>query len=415
MSKTILSTDKEKFLINGKLVYSELENEKSHGLLMNARFIQGIFDDKIDKTRFNRFGKIFSADEQSDNLIKSLPEWYAHGLRAITVGVQGGGSCFTITNDTVNNSPYSADGKSVDEVYLDRLERIIKACDEIGMVVIVSYFYGMQAVRLVDDNAVMEATKFMSNWLRDKKFTNVIIEIANEHNATPFKAHPILFLNSGVVELIEIAKRESGGMLVGCSPTGGRFDKEITEVSTVILIHGNGATRHQYYKLINKCKATRPDTPIVCNEDSQAITRLDVAMKTGTSWGYYNNTTKQEPPTDWSITKGEDFFFAKRMAKTLGIEIEEIPFEEQFYLQGFEENTSWDGKRWIRLASFAPEQIYFVDFYVDGELYETVYDEPFTINFNFTWSQGYVEGEILNKEWVAEIHLIDGRVIKVSK
>ena len=48
MSKTNLSIDGAKFKINGQLTYSEIESCKPsvHGLLMNARFIQGIFDSK---------------------------------------------------------------------------------------------------------------------------------------------------------------------------------------------------------------------------------------------------------------------------------------------------------------------------------------------------------------------------------
>lgn len=413
--KTVLKAVGEKFLINDKLVYSEFPKKEAHGLLMNARFIQGIFDDKSGRERYNRFGREFDPDTQTNELIEHLPEWYAHGLRAITVGLQGGGPCFTIKNETIFNNPFSEDGTSVDPEYLERLKRIIKACDEIGMVVIVSYFYHVQAARIIDDDSIMRAVRTVSNWLRDEKFTNVIIEIANEHDCGAFKSHSIVYTQKGVVQLIDIAKRESGGMLVGCSPLGGVYDEEIIKASTVILIHGNGMSRNKFYNLIQRCKLANPNTPIVCNEDSQAFTEIDVAIKTGTSWGYYNNDTKQEPPTDWSITKGEDFFFAKRLAQSVGIEIEEIPFEEQFYLQGFEEHKVFEDQRWIRLASFCPEKIYYVDFYCDGELYYTAYDEPFMVNYICNWKQNPITGDLLNKDWEARIHLTDGSVIIKKK
>lgn len=409
--KTVLKSVGDRFLINDKLIYSDSPKKEVHGLLMNARFIQGVFDDKADVKRYDRFGRKFDPDIQTDNLIKFLPDWYAKGLRAITVGLQGGGPCFTIDNDTIDNNPFSEDGETIDINYLNRLERIIKACDEIGMVVIVSYFYGSQATRIKDDESVMCAVKLVSNWLRDNKFTNVIIEIANEHDVNSFKVHPILYTKSGVVELIEIARRESGGMLVGCSSTGGVFDEEIVKASSVILIHGNGQSRQNFYNLIQKCKDAHPNTPIVCNEDSQAISNMEVSVKSGTSWGYYNNMTKQEPPTDWSITKGEDFFFATRMAMSLGIETEEIPLKEQFHLQGLEDNTSYEGKMWVRLASLFPEKIDFVDFYCDGELYHTSYDDPFTINFLSNWKQDSIPAVLANKKWEAEVHLTDGAVI----
>ena len=47
MGKVNISIENESFLINGALTYSEISSSKpeAHGLLMNARFIQGIFDD----------------------------------------------------------------------------------------------------------------------------------------------------------------------------------------------------------------------------------------------------------------------------------------------------------------------------------------------------------------------------------
>ena len=91
--KTKLSIDGDRFRINGSLVYSELPHAdpSCHGLLMNARMIQGVFDDKAEPERFQRFGKHFSPEQNTDDLIAALPQWYAHGLRAITVGFQGGG------------------------------------------------------------------------------------------------------------------------------------------------------------------------------------------------------------------------------------------------------------------------------------------------------------------------------------
>ena len=71
------------------------------------------------------------------------------------------------------------------------------------MIVIVSYFYGAQSRFLKDDLSVIRAVKTASNWLRDEKFTNVIIEIANEHNVEENKLHPILFDGKGIAESVK--------------------------------------------------------------------------------------------------------------------------------------------------------------------------------------------------------------------
>lgn len=412
--KTCLEIRGDRFLINGKLIYSEYPKcpEQYKGLLMNMRMIQGIFDDKTDVSRFNRFGKSFDADKNTDELIAALPQWYETGIRAITVGFQGGGPCYTINNKTIDNNPYSADGFKIDEKYLSRMKRIIEAADQLGMIVIVSLFYGSQSRFLEDDRAVIQAVKTSANWLRDSGFTNVIIEIANEHNMEDYKIHPILFHEKGIAELIRMARRESGGIPVGCSTTGHYFSKDIGNASDVILIHGNNMSRQVFYNHIQEAKSITPARPIVCNEDSQALTQMQVALEQGISWGYYNNMTKQEPPVYWEITEGEDRFFAVRLAESLGIRPNDMKLEDQFYLQGLEPYMEYEGKRWVRLASIYPEKIHRVDFYRDGKYFETAYNDPFTINYVVNWYQKPTKGICKGEIWKAVITLVDGTVIE---
>ncbi len=420
MSKTKLEIKGKQFYINGKLTYSTIENSNPevHGLLMNARFIQGIFDDKEDRTRFNRFGRTFDPDKNTDDLIKALPEWYNYGLRAFTVGFQGGGPCFTMggkERSTIDNNPFSSDGTEIDPDYLKRMDRLIRAADDLGMVVIVSYFYWSQTTpRLKTGNAIVNAVKAASNFLRDNAYTNVIIEIANEHNVSPFGEHDLIRTAQGISLLMDIARKESGGLPVGSSGSGGYINQEEAAASDVVIIHSNKQTRQGYYNMIKQVREWEPNKPIVSNEDSQAIGQLKVAYQSRTSWGYYNNMTKQEPPVDWSITEGEDRFFAYRMAQGIGLEVPVLPEEEQFHLHGFEKDIEIEGKRWIRLASLYPETIDFVEFYRDNELEYVSYDESFSVNFKGNWSQGpsrVNEGE----KWKAVIHRTNGEIIVKEK
>ena len=415
MPKTAISIRGESFLINGSLIYSEIENSKAdaHGLLMNARFIQGVFDDKTDPDRFARWGKSeYSADANTGDLIAALPEWYDHGLRAITVGLQGGGPCFTTPNHTIDNNPFGEDGRQLDPAYEARMDRLIRAADEIGMIVIVSYFYQGQIQHLKGSRAVRNAVITASNFLRDGGYTNALIEIANEQNVGSFPQRPLIYHPEGMVMLMDLARQESGGMAVGCSGGGGHYNQDIVEASDIILIHGNGCTRQRYYNMIRKIQSWNLNRPIVCNEDSQAIGQLDVAFRTRTSGGYYNNMTKQEPPTDWSITDGEDTFFARRMAEGIGIALPTLPLEEQYYLQGLEPHMEYQGKRWVRLASLYPETINYVDFYRNGKLVCSAYDEPFMVNFQTNWMQGPIHVQPDDKEWRAVIQLSNGDIVE---
>ncbi len=436
MGKTRISTDGIDFRMNGRLTYSDIpgSNPAAHGLLMNARFIQGIFDDKAAPSRFHRFGLAFDPERNTDDLIAALPQWYACGLRAITVGMQGGGPCFTLRNETIDNNPFGEGGASVDLRYLARLDRLLTAADGLGMAVIVSCLYEGQVSRLKDDDAVINAVKLTCNHLRDGGHTNVIVETSNEYNIKT--AHPIVCTEEGMLRLMDIARRESGGMPVGCSGTGGHFSRAIVKASDVALIHGNGITRNRLAQLIDQCRQANPDVPIVCNEDSQDITQIPVCMRAHASWGYYNNMTKQEPPARWGVLPGEDAYFARRMAKALGIASDSAAPDAEYRLMGMEAERSGvfetadspkfdktlhldDGNkpaplRWLRLAALYPEQIDHVVFYADGKQIETVYDTPFLTRMIGNWYHAPVAGLSASSSVWADVALRSGETVRVE-
>ena len=411
--KTSVDISGVDFRINGKLTYSEVpeSHPNAQGLLMNARFIQGVFDDKEDPDRFARFGwTSWDADRHTDELIRSLPTWYSYGLRCVTVGFQGGMPVFTVENSSINNNPFSDDGKVIDKAYLERMDRLIRAADALGMVVIVSILYQGQAPRMRSGAVIRNAVRATCGWLRDNRFTNVIIEVANEYNIGAFKNHRLVSDPEGISTLIEIAREESGGMPVGSSGGGAECSREVAEASDVILIHGNMTRRQDYYRLINVVKSWGLFRPIVCNEDSPCFTQLDVAYHTHTSWGYYNNLTKQEPPAAWGIANAEDLFFARRMARGIGISVESFDEDEQYVLDGLKGRWEWKGQRWVRLTAEFPEKVDQVEFFLNGDPIDVAYEEPFYVNYEQTWIQKGIPTRPGDK-WRAEIHLVDGRVL----
>lgn len=414
MPETHLEIRDDSFLINGQPVYSEIPGAPPAvlGLMMNARFIQGIFDDAADPSRFARFGRdAWDAQANTDRLIAALPAWRDHGLRAFTVGFQGGGPCYTTDNDTIVNNPYGSDGTSLDAAYARRMDRLIRGADRLGMCVIVSFFYGSQTRHLADGKAVRNAVATAANFLAEGGYTNVFIEVANEHNVPPFGRHPILFEPEGMAMLIDLAREQSGGLPVGCSSYGNWLEAEIAAASDVVLIHGNGCTRGQLSRLAGRARTAAPNRPVVCNEDSPCLSQLPVAVAERFSWGYYNNITKQEPPADWGITPGDDTFFALRMAMALGIDVDPPGRDEQYVLQGIDPRWTVDHQYWPRLASLYPETVDHVE-YFDGEtLLDRSWDEPFFLFTRNTWMSG---------PWVTDdpstlralVHLRDGSTIE---
>ena len=412
--KTRLSIREESFLINDRPVYAEIPAapKSVHGLLMNARFIQGIFDDKADPRRFARFGwERWDPERHTDELIRALPQWYGYGLRAFTVGLQGGMPVFTIENSTIDNNPFGAEGSKIDSAYLARLGRLVEAADELGMIVIVSMLYQGQSPRLRNGAAVRGAVRSCSQWLRGQGYTNVIIEVANEHTVGEFRHRPLVSNSEGITSLIEMARDASGGMPVGASEGGVEQSREVAEASDVILIHGNGARRQDYYRFVREVRSWDLHKPIVCNEDSPCFTQLDVAFQTHTSWGYYNNLTKQEPPAAWGVANAEDLFFARRMARGLGIAVNALSEEEQYVLDGLENRWELGGKRWVRLTAEYPESVNYVEFSCNGSPVDVAYEEPFYVNYQNTWTQAGIATSA-GDAWRAVVHLNDGRVIE---
>jgi hypothetical protein len=125
MGKATLSLEGTRFLINGKPVYAELEdgNPEALGLLFNQRMIQGVFEDKEHRANYGRDG--FEPEKNTENLVSSLPLWHAYGLRAITVGLQGGCPVGLLDARCIDNNPFHDNGNSIDRAYPDRLDRIV--------------------------------------------------------------------------------------------------------------------------------------------------------------------------------------------------------------------------------------------------------------------------------------------------
>lgn len=383
--RTTLDIRDSRFFINDRPTYADLP-EASHGLLMNARFIQGVFDDAAEPRRFARGGwNEWDPERHTDELIASLPDWKAYGLLGFTVGFQGGGPFFTTPNHTIANNPFGPTGDRLDPAYAGRMDRIIRAADELGMIVIVSLLYQGQVRHFADGPAIQNAVITGSRWLREAGYTNVIIEVANEHEVGDFGQHPLVCSEEGISALISTARRESGGLPTCSSGGGGVLHPQVADASDVVMVHGNGLDRQSYHRFISTARERFPDKPVVCNEDSECYTRFDVAVRTGTSWGYYNNVTKQEPPAPWRIVLPEDRYCAWRMARALGMNIEPIPENEQIVVQGFEPELDGFGERWPSVAALWPERIDYVEWIDGGTVIDTVYDEPYSLNFRTTF------------------------------
>lgn len=318
---TRVRIESDHFLVNDRLTYPgrSFGGRRIEGLLLNSRMVQGIFDDENPQTR-DRWtypdGRPFDADRNTDEFVKHMPSWREHGLLSFTINLQGGSPEGYSKDQPWINSAFTTDGE-LKPAYMARLTRILDRADELGMAPIVGFFYFGQTHRMKDEAAVVRATDHATDWLLEKGYANVLVEIANE---TDHRGYPQILRLDRAHELVDRVKSRSGRrLLVSTSQLGGRTPpKRLLESVDFVLLHGNGVGKPDG---IRKLIRTTRDTPgyrgqpVVINEDDhfdfdQPDNNFLAALDQYASWGYFDFRMKgetafeqgyQSVPVDWSI------------------------------------------------------------------------------------------------------------------
>ena len=328
--RTRVAIDGDRFLINGRPTYEgrTWNGHRIEGLLMNARLVQGIFDDLNPATRsrwaYPDTGR-WDAERNTREFLAAMPAWRRQGLLGFTVNLQGGSPQGYSRDQPWHNSAFEADG-SLRPAYMDRLRRILDRADALGMVPIVGYFYFGQDERLQDETAVVRATRTATDWLLARGYTNVLVEIANECDVARYD-HAILKPPRihELLTLVRSATRDGRRLLAGTSFGGGSIPVPgVVETSDFLLIHGNGvAEPGRIADMVDRTRAVtgyRP-MPILFNEDDhfdfdRPVNNFTQAVSKYASWGYFDPGASnyqdgyQCPPVNWGInTERKRAFF----------------------------------------------------------------------------------------------------------
>lgn len=342
--KTVVSIDGNAFHINGKPTYAgrSFEGKKIEGLLMNSRMVQGTFDDENAETRklwaYPDGG--FDADRNTREFIAAMPEWRRHGMIGFTINLQGGSPQGYSKDQPWINSAFDFETGALRPQYMARMQRILDKADELGMVPIVGYFYFGQSPRFKDEAAIVKATENATDWLLEKGYTNVIVEIANECNVKhtheiikPKRAHELIKLvqerSKGKV------KSPAGRLLVSTSYGGGVVPGEnVAEVADYLLLHGNGvkdpARIGEMVEKTRKLKNHRGQ-PILFNEDDhfdfdKPQNNMMAAVGAYAGWGYFDFRMKNEGfdegyqsvPVNWGISSQRKRGFFELLKRVTG-------------------------------------------------------------------------------------------------
>ncbi|MBD0257868.1 MAG: hypothetical protein ICV83_19305 [Cytophagales bacterium] len=332
--QTEVSIVGEQFYLNGKPTFPgrTWNGHKVEGLLPNSRMVQGIFDDLNPTTRAQWAypdTRRWDPDRNTDAFVRAMPEWKRHGLLAFTLNLQGGSPQGYSRAQPWHNSALTATG-ALRKDYLRRLEKILDRADELGMVVILGIFYFGQDERLENEAAVVGAVDNTVDWLFDRNYHNVLIEINNECDIR--YDHAIL-QPGRIHELIDRVKsktRQGRRFLVSTSYGGGTVPgANVVRSADYLLLHGNGVEDPDRITAMveqtRRVAGYRP-VPVVFNEDDhfrfdQPVNNFVAATRAYASWGFFDFRMQgegfddgyQSVPVNWGISSPRKKAFFEKL------------------------------------------------------------------------------------------------------
>lgn len=341
---TMVTIEGDAFMINNEPTYKgrSFRGAKIEGLLLNARLVQGVFDDRNPETR-DRWAYPdgpWDPDRNTSEFLAMMPVWRSAGMLGLTINLQGGSPEGYSEIQPWDNSAYTSEGDPR-PAYLERLERILSKADELGMAVILGLFYFGQDQRLKDEQAVVRAVESMTDWLIEHGYRNVLVEIANEADVGRY--HHDIIKAERCHELIELVQAQSTGkvdipssrLLVSTSMRGGTLPPDPTlRVADFILLHGNHVDHPDHIRgMVQACRANRcyRGQPILFNEDDHFDFGADdnhmlAALGEYAGWGYFDYRMKgegfdegyQSVPVNWSISSSRKRGFFDLLSEVTG-------------------------------------------------------------------------------------------------
>lgn len=185
---------------------------QSFGQTLSIRGNQFYVADKQFPMWGLRVASASQSNENTEKLLAALPEYKRYGVNSVSVYVQGSSGGYS--------DPFRQGGKAIDGAHLKRLTRIIEACQEHEMVVIVGIFYQrtLAADSLCQLNSrkeIFRAVKTLTQALRP--YPNVIINIANEQNSFFYKRYKPFDFNDpdNIIKLCKQVKKIDPDRIVG--------------------------------------------------------------------------------------------------------------------------------------------------------------------------------------------------------
>jgi hypothetical protein len=261
---------------------------------------------------------------------------------AVCLNIQGGSPQGYSWHQPWKIGGFTADG-TIKPAWAARLDKVIKACDGLGMAVILGLFYGKQSPTLKDEAAVKAAVTNTVDWLLQRNATNVLLEIGNEVDLPNVFVHPIIMAQR-CHELIELAKKRSQGRLLVSTSlvTLNAPSEAILASADFLLPHGNPvngpdgppqSSPHGIRLQVARWRAGAGyrGQPVVYNEDDhfdfdKPANNFVAAVGEYASWGYFDwrmpgegfDDGYQSVPVNWGISSERKKGFFRLLSEITG-------------------------------------------------------------------------------------------------
>ncbi|MGC9468506.1 MAG: hypothetical protein ACP5HS_07935 [Anaerolineae bacterium] len=358
----------QEFWLDGKPTYAgrSFEGHKIQGLLFNVRAVQATFDDENPSTRkywaYPDTGE-WDPERNVQEFCDALPIWKQHGVLGFTINLQGGGPLYVPgIYDAYENNGFTADGRLKPD-YADRTERVLARADELGMAVIVGFFYWVNLLKMDDEKAIWRAAHEALDFLEGTGRRNLLIEIANEIEIVVKHTPYDIFKPERQPEMIRKLRADhpdfyysTSHMAFSVDPAEGQPPPDLIQAVDYVLLHGNSTRPPRLEQALKDVRAMeafqQAPKPILINEDSPAVPNLDVCWRNYVSWGYYDQgfanqaeiedpytgyqdrpryvegpletlSGFQTPPVNWTINTPFKRQFFERVAKLTGAQVQD--------------------------------------------------------------------------------------------
>ncbi len=282
---------------------------EAQGKLMNVRLAQALFQDEYLKEA------PFDPERNTDAVIEALDFYKRHGVLMINVSLQGAQAGYDVTVNGIDRgnsfrdgplrgslvSAFRADG-SLKPEWMARLDRLLKAADERGMVVNVMYFYQGQDGVFLSSAAIHGAARSITDWLILHRHRNVLIDVANEYDLPGGRWNFNSYIPQNILQLVDEVRqrfriRNADFMLPVSASSDGRmlYPKSLEGQVDAVLLHGNDRTVE--YKRRRLAQFRNIERPVLMTEDdngrasttanlSRDLASCDLLFQQAAGWGY---------------------------------------------------------------------------------------------------------------------------------